>query len=117
MHACFKHLHPFTSASASASATLEHPYLGSISACSCYPEKCLSCLCCFTRGDDRPCRFSVCTFASSDFSYTTGDGGKNSASFYGEAPKGGSFFKDADAAKDTVKDVEGMFKVGIPYGR
>eukprot|EP00752_Nemacystus_decipiens_P001680 g1630.t1 len=46
-----------------------------------------------------------------DFSYATRDGGKNSASFYGEAPKGGSFFRDAaDAAKDTVKDVEGMFK-------
>ena len=52
--------------------------------------------------------------AGSDFSYATKDGGKNSASFYGEAPKGGSFFRDAaDAAKDTVKDVEGMFKVGI----
>lgn len=51
-------------------------------------------------------------FAASDFSYATQDGGKDSASFYGEPPKGGSFFRDAaDAAKDTVKDVEGIFKV------
>lgn len=48
--------------------------------------------------------------AAADFSYATRDGGKNSASFYGEAPRGGSFFRNAaDAAKDTVKDVEGIF--------
>lgn len=47
------------------------------------------------------------------FTYATKDGGSDSASFYGEAPKGGSFFRDiADSVRDTIKDVEENCKVG-----
>ncbi len=58
------------------------------------------------------------------FSYATRDGGKDSASFYGEAPKGGgSMFRGVAGAlkdtvgavkgtvKDTLGEVEGLFKV------
>ncbi|CAM9557932.1 unnamed protein product [Pylaiella littoralis] len=46
-----------------------------------------------------------------DFTFATRDGGSNSASFRGEAPKGGTLFRGAaDAARDTVKDVEDKFK-------
>lgn len=54
------------------------------------------------------------------FSYATRDGGKDSASFYGEAPKGGgSIFRDVagavkGAVKDTLSEVEGMFEVMCP---
>ncbi|CAN0348392.1 unnamed protein product [Ectocarpus sp. 6 AP-2014] len=45
------------------------------------------------------------------FTYATKDGGSDSASFYGEAPKGGSFLREiADSFRDTVKDTEEKFK-------
>ncbi|CAB1097423.1 unnamed protein product [Ectocarpus sp. CCAP 1310/34] len=41
------------------------------------------------------------------FTYATKDGGSDSASFYGEAPKGGSFLREiADSFRNIVKDTE-----------
>jgi len=61
--------------------------------------------------------------AAPGFSHATRDGGKDSASFYGEAPKGGgTIFRDVagavkGAVRDTLDEVEGLFKVTRPNPR